>query len=975
MRPQPPPASSSPLPSPSSPLPSPSSPSSPSAPPPPPPPPPTVSIDPTTTVGYTTAQVSGTINPNDHGTFYWWQSSTDGVTWSGANDFSNYLEAGTGSQPVSKELSGLQAGTEYQVRLVATNFIDPEVMSDPPNPAFTTEPVDVPSVSIGPVGSITDDTAHFSGTINTNFSATSPAGLNGVDWRFECTPACPDSGSGTIAADAIDHPISGDAAGLDPNTDYEVRLVAANAGPPRSAEAAFKTTAVPPIVLAPQPPALLTDTSAWLGAKVNPQNSPTAYYVQYSTDPGFAGSTSVPATQDASAGSGNEPVLARQLVKVLTPHTTYHYRVIATGAGTTTGPSRSFTTRALPLPLLGGRVYEKVSPNDKAGADVDRAAVGEAFHTVAAAAPNGDAVAYSAIGGAFDGEGASVSSEYLARRNSEGKWTTQGLAPRTEVAPEFLTTASPFWWMSDDLSIGIVNARASLNPGDAGGEVTNVYLRDNESNTYQSVTNDLPEHRRLDLLYFNAASPDGSTVVFERRQEVGIHFETPDPAFHQHLYAWIDGTLEEVGVLTDGSSIEASIASTSFGDLGQEVPAANAVSDDGKRIYFQAPRFGGTLYLRDFGQTPPLTTEVSSGRLESVTADGSVAFFSSGSLYRWDYSAPAGERLTELTTSDPEGAGVLGTVAATDDGKAVYFVATGKLTPGAVRDIPNLYLWREGEGVRLVASLDPSGGAVGPWDDVDVWTDSIRRDSSEGVYRDARMSPDGRYLLFTSHASLTSYDTAETRQVYRYDSASDELICISCGSVEDHSGADSQLRLAAEVFIGQNVDDLPRNMTADGSQVVFDSIDGLVPEDSNGVADVYVWQDGKLSLISTGDDPQPSMLFDVSEDGSDIFFTTGEQLVPSDQDALVDLYDARIGGKAEPVAELPCVGDECQGTPTPLPNFATPSSANFKGAGNTKPDATRKHCAKGKVRRKSRCVAPKRGNGRKAGQSEKGGNR
>ena len=162
---------------------------------------------------------------------------------------------------------------------------------------------------------------------------------------------------------------------------------------------------------------------------------------------------------------------------------------------------------------------------------------------------------------------------------------------------------------------------------------------------------------------------------------------------------------------------------------------------------------------------------------------------------------------------------------------------------------PESLRWEEGEPVELVTTLSPNGCSNGIPDDYcedhDLWTDNILYDSPTGMYKEARMSPDGRFLLFTSYARLTSYDTAGTRQVYRFDRTDGSLSCISCATVRGQSSAESRLRLSTDEF-EQNPYDLPRNMSADGQQIVFDSIDALVPEDSNGVSDVYVWRDGRL---------------------------------------------------------------------------------------------------------------------------------
>ncbi len=89
---------------------------------------------------------------------------------------------------------------------------------------------------------------------------------------------------------------------------------------------------------------------------------------------------------------------------------------------------------------------------------------------------------------------------------------------------------------------------------------------------------------------------------------------------------------------------------------------------------------------------------------------------------------------------------------------------------------------------------------------------------------------------------------------------------------------------------------LPRNLSADGQRVFFETAQGLVDADTNGKADVYMWSDGELSLISTGKSGEESEFIDASTSGDDVFFTTREQLVGVDVDDQVDVYDARVGG-------------------------------------------------------------------------------
>ena len=88
----------------------------------------------------------------------------------------------------------------------------------------------------------------------------------------------------------------------------------------------------------------------------------------------------------------------------------------------------------------------------------------------------------------------------------------------------------------------------------------------------------------------------------------------------------------------------------------------------------------------------------------------------------------------------------------------------------------------------------------------------------------------------------------------------------------------------------------PRNLTEDGG-VVFATKDQLVAGDQTSAADVYLYDKGRLSLLSSGQGDDDSYVADNSDDGRDIFFMTRSPLVGQDNDpAELDLYDARVGG-------------------------------------------------------------------------------
>lgn len=151
---------------------------------------------------------------------------------------------------------------------------------------------------------------------------------------------------------------------------------------------------------------------------------------------------------------------------------------------------------------------------------------------------------------------------------------------------------------------------------------------------------------------------------------------------------------------------------------------------------------------------------------------------------------------------------------------------------------------------------------------------------------------------------------------------------------------------------------------------------GLGARDTNAMGDVYQWEEagtggcdfsasysaqasGCLSLISLGQSLADSEFVEASPSGADAFFTTASSLLPQDY-GLVDLYDAREGGglPTPPLQKPDCEGEACQ-NPAAAPEFSTPSSSTFSGAGNIKSGPA--PCARGKVRRNGKCIKRRKG--------------
>jgi hypothetical protein len=125
------------------------------------------------------------------------------------------------------------------------------------------------------------------------------------------------------------------------------------------------------------------------------------------------------------------------------------------------------------------------------------------------------------------------------------------------------------------------------------------------------------------------------------------------------------------------------------------------------------------------------------------------------------------------------------------------------------------------------------------------------------------------------------------------------------------------------------------SISENGEQVFFTTAEALVPQDSNGVNDVYEWDNGQVYLISDGVAPGGSVLWTVNPSGENVLFSTADQLTSSDGDTAWDVYDARVdGGFPAPPTPASCSGEACQGSPPTAGALPSPGSATLTGTGN-----------------------------------------
>lgn len=608
------------------------------------------------------------------------------------------------------------------------------------------------------------------------------------------------------------------------------------------------------------------------------------------------------------------------------------------------GGAASAASAALP----DGRAYELVSPPDKNGSDISQGPGS------IRAADVGDAVSYNATGG-FNTQGTGANGEvtYIARRGSSA-WSEKSISVPQVPNAGATIIGSSYPFLSDDLSRGVLYAFDPVLTPDAQPGIKHLYARDaSGAYTWLDVNQSGSPINPATVSFatypqFADVTPDFGHVIFEYSVRL-----TPDASPGNKLYEWDHGTVRVAGILPDGTVAPSSQAGAGA-NSGNNTD--HTISDDGSKIFFSN---GSSLYMRQDATSTVMLSESENtttlgtgggGFFLGATPNGDKVLFRSTDqlvdadvnagtdLYMYDTTRPSTDphNLTLLSAdNEPADGGnpdVQGVLGMSDDGRYVYFAATGMLVSGQpVIGAGNvgLYLWHDGI-VRYIANLGSTASNDANW--------GVR--AVPPKQREARVTPDGKHLLFSTTAPQPEgYDNAGKRMFYLYDADSDEARCVTCNPEGRPATADAAILPPKPFAAPTQYAHLSRALSADGHRVFFHTRDALVPDDVNQRVDVYEYDalTSKLALISTGRDGDDSFFGDASADGNDVYFLTRSRLVGWDEDHNLDLYDAKVGGglPEPPASPRQCLGDDCQGAPSSIPGLAALGSTTFSGVGDT----------------------------------------
>jgi hypothetical protein len=637
--------------------------------------------------------------------------------------------------------------------------------------------------------------------------------------------------------------------------------------------------------------------------------------------------------------------------------------------------------------LPDGRVYEEVSPPNKHG----NAAAPPVWNDTPAmyAEAGGEGIAYTVVGAPIGDTESGLDLFIVAKRGAEG-WANAGAQPRS-IGEQSLIGNTPLEvGFSADLRKVFFDSQVQYLP---------------EAPARAPLLYDVTSHSTTWLDPPPAGSPTAAAVAGFSADMSTFYIQT-----ESGFYEWHDGVVSVAGVLPDGSvDSHAEAAGRPFEQAGNqsyaEAQLRNQVSTDGTRAFFVSSKGGSPqLYARETAADETQSTVLVSRDTLLAPVNGLPA------------PAPAGVQELTIPYFEPEEgreSSYPSFAYASPDGSTVFFASASQLTNGApvgggmyeFNTNTNALTYLPGVGTSPILTSSQDGsrlifdgpGGLSLWSEAGPSGGTVTPIGPLSVSGEAWATPDGSVFVFESAAPLAGFNNGgshiarpgngalRNQEIYRYDVAEDSLSCVSCPPTGIVPSGDAYIshaiRNSNSTVLGPMLF-RPRGVSDDGSRIVFDTPDPLVPQDTNarppsvtleGVfyengRDVYEWENGRIFLISTATSNENSFVGDMSASGADVFFSTAQGLAPGDTDEGYDVYDARIPrpGDRPPPSPVACEGDVCQGPPSVPSLLGAPASATFDGLGNPSPPppvAVKKttikksaKCRRGFLRRRSRCV-------------------
>jgi hypothetical protein len=620
--------------------------------------------------------------------------------------------------------------------------------------------------------------------------------------------------------------------------------------------------------------ASVTESAAELTGTIDTLGDQTTYHFEYGTSTAYG--EEAPLGTEPSAGNNRKPRTVTQAIAGLQPGTTYHYRLVAiNSAGEALGEDRTFATlgagEGAPV-----RAYEQVTPVDKEGVQI----ASEAHVQID---PHGAWIAVAASSGGTSDEGVRMRQNYRVRREADG-WGAWSPIEAPQKSAEGLFESSTMA-VSADGNHALVGSNRALAPGgfEGGG---NLYVKDLRTGAYTFLAGapglaayQLLVSVQLNETIFIAGAPDFSWIEFFGP----VPFISDPGLTGAGLYRWSS---------QDGLSILSQIPDPLDPTANIVVPAVQtpsiykldhrSASADGDIVAFGVA--GGAVYRRAGGVSTPVSVshlagdpqDPQVGHFDGMSDDGRYVFFDTPT------------HLTDDTPADIGG----------QDALYRYDAVTGDL----VYTMPTA-----GSNTEAFYGISDDGSTVygSNAEGVNVWRNGVLRN----VTSERLSETVDKVRMYITHSGRYFTWMGFDEQVHLYDADTLSNVCVSCST----NGA---VQKAAHITVnGRSIGNTRPRVTAEDGTTFFDTATPLVSADTNGKRDVYSYKDGRLTLISPGNDNFDAIFVGADDEGRDVYFQTDQALVSQDTDGSTDVYDARVGGgfasQNPPPPPAECVRSSC----------------------------------------------------------------
>ena len=381
-------------------------------------------------------------------------------------------------------------------------------------------------------------------------------------------------------------------------------------------------------------------------------------------------------------------------------------------------------------------------------------------------------------------------------------------------------------------------------------------------------------------VFFADSSADGTHVFFETDEKLTA--ADTDSAFDVY---------ERTGGVT-------SLVSTGpAGGNGPSDTTFHAISRDGTHAFFETDEqlvSGDTdaqvdLYERTGGVTSLVSTGPAGGNgnffvaFGGISDDGTKVFFetdeqlvSGDTDAFYDVYQRSGGTTALLSTGPSGGNGNFdsGYRDNSADGSRAFFQTSEVLTAGDTDSQSDVF--ERSGGTTTLLSTGPGGG------------NGALPAAYEG------RSGDGTRVFFSTSESLTGGDTDTRRDIYRRTGGTTDLISTGPGGGNGALDAD---------FMGASLDGSYAYVRTEESLVAADTDTGCAAGQGPQCRDIYEYNGGTTSLVSTGpvggNGAFDASFATVSLDGRRVFFDTREALTAGDTDTAVDVYERFNGATTQ----------------------------------------------------------------------------